>query len=198
MASALLLACTAFQPALLRPTPRAQLSHVRVRMVADVFVVDPSFNLAAGAAIVGTICGGLEDLKDGKGAKLPTWPLFGGAALVFAIFGTFIAFQTATLRFTFDDTSFSLIKADGASVGENIVVGGENRWKYDSFVNYDFLPSEEFPILVYFRETQTPVSAREEAPIVVDQLEGQVHFFPAISNSGQLKRLFIEHKCAKL
>ena len=29
-----------------------------------------------------------------------------------------------------------------------------------------------------------------EAPIVVDSLEGQAHFFPAISNTKQLKRNF--------
>ena len=56
-----------------------------------------------------------------------------------------------------------------------MVVGGENRWKYDTFVNWDFLPSEDFPILVYFRETQTPASSREEVPLVVDELDGQVH-----------------------
>ena len=35
--------------------------------------------------------------------------------------------------------------------GENVVVGGQNRWAYDKFVNYDFFPSESFPILVYFK-----------------------------------------------
>jgi hypothetical protein len=49
-----------------------------------------------------------------------------------------------------------------------------------------------------FRETQTPAASREEAPIVVDNLEGQVHFFPAISNVQQLKQQFQVHKCAKL
>ena len=51
-------------------------------------------------------------------------------------------------------------------------MGGENAWKYDTFVNYDFLPSEDFPILVYFKETQTPFEGRVEAPIVVDDLQG--------------------------
>lgn len=72
------------------------------------------------------------------------------------------------------------MKQDGSTIGENVVVGGENSWKYKSFVNYDFLPSEDFPILVYFKETQTDAAVRVEAPIVVDTLEGQAHFFPAI------------------
>ena len=37
------------------------------------------------------------------------------------------------------------------STGENVVVGGENLWAYKSFVNYDFFPSEQTPILVYFK-----------------------------------------------
>ena len=91
-------------------------------------VIDPSYNLAGGAALLGTLCGGLEDLKDSDGNKLVTAKLFGGAAVVFVLFGAFLAFQTTTLRFTFDDNSFALVKADGASMGENVVVGGENRW----------------------------------------------------------------------
>lgn len=60
------------------------------------------------------------------------------------------------------------------------------------------MPSADFPILVYFREDQTPVENREEVPIVVDNLDGQVHFFPAISNVQELKKGFEEHGCAKL
>ena len=78
------------------------------------------------------------------------------AGIPLALFGLFIAFQTTTLRFTFDDDSFALVKSDLSSTGENVVVGGENDWAYKKFVNYDFFPSESFPILVYFKETQTP------------------------------------------
>ena len=55
--------------------------------------------------------------------------------------------------------------------GENIVVGVANRWAYSTFVNWDFYPSLEFPILVYFKETQTPKPDGSEP--------GQIHFFPA-------------------
>ena len=80
------------------PMPRA----ATPAMDASTFVADANFNLAAGSAILGTICGGLEDLKDGDDKKLPTAPLFGLGAIVFVLFGAFIAFQTSTLRFTFD------------------------------------------------------------------------------------------------
>ena len=69
-------------------------------------------------------------------------------------------------------------------------------------MNWDFLPSEDFPILVYFRETQTPADVREEVPLVVDELDGQVHFFPAISDAQQVRALQFDchvtraHSCA--
>uniref|UniRef100_A0A7S3QJM8 Uncharacterized protein n=1 Tax=Chaetoceros debilis TaxID=122233 RepID=A0A7S3QJM8_9STRA len=159
-------------------------------------LVDPSYNLAIGAFGVGLAGGFLEDVRDEEGEKLLTAKPAGALALLFTVFSLFLAFQTTTLRFGFDDDSFSLVKADGSSMGENVVVGGENKWAYSSFKNWDFLPSSGFPILVYFREDQTPAENREEVPIVVDTLEGQVHFFPAITNVKQLKQGFIDHDCA--
>lgn len=100
----------------------------------DILLIDANFNLAAGSLVVGTICGVLENFK-GITARL-----FGAGAIAFTIFGGFLTFQTSTLRFKFSEDSFALVKADGSSNGENIVVGGENSWKYKSFVNYDFLP----------------------------------------------------------
>lgn len=181
-------------PTVLAP-PRVFTSRTSLSAVE---FVDPSYNLAIGAFGVGLAGGFLEDLRDESGDKLLTAKPFGALALIFTLFAAFLAFQTTTLRFAFDDDSFSLVKADGSSMGENVVVGGENKWKYSSFKNYDFLPSSGFPILVYFKEDQTPVENREDVPIVVDNLEGQVHFFPAISNVEQLKKGFETHGCAKI
>ena len=39
------------------------------------------------------------------------------------------------------------------------MVGGANRWAYNTFVNYETFPKGwDVPILVYFKETQTPES----------------------------------------
>ena len=168
------------------------------QLKASLELIDPSYNLALGAFGLGLTGGFLEDLRKENGDKLPTAKIFGGIALIFTIFSAFLTFQTTTLRFGFDEDSFSLVRSDGSSLGENVVVGGENKWAYSSFKNWDFLPSEDFPILVYFKEDQTPVENREEAPIVVDDLVGQVHFFPAIANSQQLKKGFLTHSCASI
>ena len=112
-------------------------------MIIDpITVVDPSYNLAAGAATLGLAAGVLENFKGATGK------LFGGLAIVFTLIGGFFAYQTATLRFTFDENNFALTSSlDGGKIGKNEIVGGENKWTYKSFLNYDFLPSEEFPIL---------------------------------------------------
>ena len=83
--------------------------------------------------------------------------------------------------------------------GENFVVGGANRWSYDSFVNYDFFPNRGLPILVYFKENQTPREKWEEGPGKLDKKGGgQIHFFPAIANVRQLKEQFALRGCAKI
>eukprot|EP00968_Pinguiococcus_pyrenoidosus_P024687 scaffold4971_cov254-Pinguiococcus_pyrenoidosus.AAC.5 len=79
-------------------------------------------------------------------------------------------------RFLLDTDSFEVLLNAGDELtksGENIVVGGENRWKYSTFTNWKFFPSENVPILVYFKETQT-------------KPEGQIHFFPVVCNGQQL------------
>ena len=156
-------------------------------------LVEQSYNLAAGSAVIGTAFGVAENFK-GNLRKL-----FGAGAIVFTLFGGFVAYQTTTLAFKFDEDSFSLVKADGSSIGENVVVGGENSWRYSSFVNYDFYPSSKFPILVYFKETQTATTARVDAPAIIDDgLEGQAHYFPAIARSDRLIELFEKNNCKHL
>ena len=129
--------------------------------------------------------------------------LLGGfAATLHALLGSLFVVQATRIRFVFDATAFEL-KTVGTGeklndAGENIVVGGANRWAYDTFVNYDFLPSIDVPILVYFKETQTPEEKWNEGPGEFDKIGGgQIHFFPAIANVRQLKEQFELRGCAK-
>jgi len=95
--------------------------------------------------------------------------LSGGFITLLAIL---FAVQASRIRFVFDSDCFELKQGDDLKdSGENFVVGGANRWAYTSFVNWDFFPSLAFPILVYFKETQTPKTDGSEP--------GQIHFFPA-------------------
>ena len=155
-------------------------------------LVDPSYDLAAGSAVMGTLCGVAENFK-GRLARI-----YGALSILLVLFGAFIAFQTTTLRFQFDDDSFSLVKADGSgSIGENVVVGGDNDWKYTSIKNYALWPSSSLPILVYFTEDQTPADSRVDAPEIVKDgiTDSQAHYFPAIARTDQLTSLFEKYNC---
>ena len=158
-------------------------------------LINPSYNLAIGSASLGALG---NFISKSPGLKGPVGKIVGGASVGLLLFGGFLAFQTTSLRFQFSSTHFSLVKADSGKLGDNIVVGGENSWGYDSFVNWDFLPNEDFPILVYFKETQTAKEKWVEAPIVVDSIPGQAHFFPAIANVQELKDNFIRYGCKKI
>ena len=65
---------------------------------------------------------------------------------------------------------------------DNKFVGGDNKWKFDSFVNWEFW-WPNFPVLVYFKETQT-------------KPEGQIHFFPIIFDNEVLYET-MKARCGK-
>ncbi|PSC71883.1 DUF3119 family [Micractinium conductrix] len=97
---------------------------------------------------------------------------------VTGVLGAFLAFQANRVRFVFDDTSLEVLIGPAAKKSDNAFVGGENRWAYDTFVNWEYWwPA--FPVLVYFKETQT-------------KPEGQIHFFPIIMDGKQLYNLMVE------
>lgn len=121
-------------------------------------------------------------------------------------FAAFLADRSSRCRVVFDDGAerFSirdLYKEGSWSYADkfesarerpkNYVVGGSSGWEYDSFVNYDFFPSVDLPVLVYFKEDKTPRRKWTVGPGKYDARDnGMVHFFPAFCDSYQLKREF--------
>ena len=109
------------------------------------------------------------------------WTKSAGAA---GIFGAFLAVQSQRVKFKFDSQSLEVLLGgdepeEMVSSGENVFVGGENKWAFSSFVNWEIFPSPKFPVLVYFKETQT-------------KPEGQVHFFPIIFSFDELYPVMVE------
>ncbi|KAH6761085.1 hypothetical protein C2S52_008212 [Perilla frutescens var. hirtella] len=101
------------------------------------------------------------------------------AAVPIGLLGLLLLVQATRVRFVFDGEALEVKVGDQLQdSGENVFVGGQNRWKYSTFVNWElWWPS--FPILVYFKETQT-------------KPEGQIHFFPVIFNGKQLYNALVE------
>ncbi|KAH9605141.1 hypothetical protein KSS87_015836 [Heliosperma pusillum] len=101
------------------------------------------------------------------------------AAVPVGLLGLLLLVQATRVRFVFDDEALEVkVGSELQESGENVFVGGKNRWKYSSFVNWEFW-WPNFPILVYFKETQT-------------KPEGQIHFFPIIFNGKQLYDTMVE------
>lgn len=99
-------------------------------------------------------------------------------AVPIGLLGSLLAIQTSRVRFVFGSDALEVRVGDEMKETDNKIVGGANRWKYSSFVNWEFwFPS--FPILVYFKETQT-------------KPEGQIHFFPILFNGKQLYDVMVE------
>lgn len=122
---------------------------------------------------------------------------------VFAFLTFYISSKTDSVRFKFDEEAFSLVQKDGSSIGRNPLFpnqgeNGDYRWRYKNIVNYGFLPSSEFPIVLYFKEVEIPEPVRIEPPFYIDSIPGQVHLFPVIGNVVMLDSGFKGHSCKKI
>ncbi|KAI6681672.1 hypothetical protein NL676_035553 [Syzygium grande] len=64
------------------------------------------------------------------------------------LLGLLLLFQTTRVRFVFDNEALEVkVGEELQESGENVFVGGKNRWKYSTFVNWE-LWWPNFPILV--------------------------------------------------
>lgn len=58
------------------------------------------------------------------------------AAGIAGILGAFLAVQATRVKFVFEDDALEVVIGEQKEKTENAFVGGENRWKYDTFVNW--------------------------------------------------------------
>lgn len=127
-------------------------------------VPEPSFNVPLGLLAI-----------SGFSAYEGVTPL----AVLAGILGVFLTFQATRVKFQFEPDALEVVVAGKEDKEtENAFVGGRNRWRYDTFINWE-LWWPGFPILVYFKESQT-------------KPEGQIHFFPVIFNGKQLYDVMVE------
>lgn len=123
--------------------------------------------------------------------------IFGGGFHI--LFAALLWVQTSRVRCVFEKDSFEFYNIKGPGLDlengawlekkpDNYVAATPNRWKYDSIVNYGFFPSEEFPVICYFKETETPEWKWNRWFAAFDSYgRGQPHFFPGICNVRQFK-----------
>jgi len=128
----------------------------------EITVIPPNYNVPIGALSLSAL-------------SLSTGNLF--AAVPLGAIGALLTVQAGRVRFQFDNEALEIKVDKGddklANSRENFVVGGKNRWNYKTFTEWYFIPNKEFPVLMYFKETQT-------SP------QGQSHLFPVIMNGKNL------------
>jgi hypothetical protein len=186
-------------------SPKTKVAKAPPKPVFEKVVIDPDFRVAA----LFLTSGILLDLV--PYAQLTIGPIFTLLGLLFLV-------QTFRIRFVFDEEGAFELKTsssseDLGSSGENRIVGGANRWDTETIINYDFFPKGWIdgpvgPILVYFKETQTPSDSWDEGPGKLandpDKIAsgaaapGQVHFFPAVCNAKQIRDEFDKRNCRKI
>ena len=140
----------------------------------EVTTIESNYNVAIGSAALLAAC-----------AANQNWV----GAVVFGLLTALFFIQTGRVRFTFDDEAMEVfvLKKDDATgetinaSRENFAVGGKNRWKYDTWNEWFFIPSSKFPILFYFNENQTNGPEK-----------GQLHLFPCILNAKQLEDMVVQ------
>jgi hypothetical protein len=174
----------------------------------DYVTIDPDFRVAGLFLTVGIVLDQIPYIQ---------WTL----GLLTTLLGVLFLVQTFRIRFVFDEDNCLELKKTAAlgsdsmeDAGENILVGGANRWPCDSIVNYDFFPKGWIddnpvgPVLVYFKETQTPEETWNEGPgksandpqkiAAGKAVAGQVHFFPTVCNAQQIRAEFEKRGCQKI
>ena len=162
----------------------------------DVIIVAPDYTLGAAFLATGSLMNAIHVPVLG----VPT-----------AILGALFAFQASQVKFVFDDEAMEVrIGEDLMEARENWAVGGENRWKYEYFTNWTFFPANgvdgrtegdfPFPILAYFKETETPEDKWAAGPGQFDKNPGtgQMHFFPCVVDADELAYIWEQKKCARM
>jgi hypothetical protein len=116
------------------------------------------------------------------------------------LFAALLWVQTRRVRCVFEKDAFEFYNIKGPHLDldkgawlqekpANYVAGTPNRWKYDKIINYGFFPSLEFPVICYFKETETPVEQWNKWFAAFDSYGlGQPHFFPGIVDVHEFKR----------
>jgi len=113
------------------------------------------------------------------------------------LFAALLWVQTRRVRCVFEKDGFEFYNIQGPGLDlnkgakltrkpDNYVAGTRNRWNYDSIINYGYFPSKEFPVICYFKETETPEWKWNRWFAAFDSYgRGQPHFFPGICNVQQ-------------
>jgi hypothetical protein len=177
------------------PVAERKVNAFQRAMMKDV-IISPDYFLAWSTALLGPLIWWYHPSYaiDGSPSLIG---VFGGGFHI--LFAALLWVQTMRVRCVFEKDAFEFYNVVGPKLDlengaklvkkpDNYVAGTVNRWKYDSITNYGFFPSEQYPVICYFKETQTPKEKWNRWFAAFDSYgRGQPHFFPGICNVRQFK-----------
>mmetsp|Transcript_24234 Transcript_24234/g.67534 ORF Transcript_24234/g.67534 Transcript_24234/m.67534 type:complete len:260 (-) Transcript_24234:259-1038(-) len=174
----------------LGPVPAVQ------RWMKEDVMIDPSYTLTMAVAALGPLIMWYH----------PSYALDGSPSMIgimggcfHLLFAALLWVQTRRVRCVFERDAFEFYNIKGHKLDldkgarletkpSNYVTGSSNRWRYDSIIHYGFFPSERFPVICYFKETDTPEEQWNRWFAAFDSYgRGQPHFFPGICDVAQFK-----------
>jgi hypothetical protein len=178
-----------------KPVADRNVSWIQRQTMPDV-IIEPSYFLTFAVAILGPLIWWYHPsyAVDGTPSLIG---IFGGGFHV--LFAALLWVQTKRVRCVFEKDAFEFYNIRGPRLDlergaklvkkpNNYVSGTRNRWKYDKITNYGFFPSLDFPVICYFKETETPEEQWDKWFAAFDSYgRGQPHFFPGICNVYQFK-----------
>jgi len=165
------------------------------RQMMDDVIIDPDYYLTWSFALVGALITWYH--PHNADGSLSLIGVAGGAFHM--LFASLLWVQTLRVRLIFEKDSFEFYNIKGPSLDfekgaylerkpDNYVSGTVNRWKYDSIINWGIFPSLEYPVIIYFKETETPKEQWGKWFAAFDSYgNGQPHFFPGLANARQFK-----------
>ncbi|KAL7574932.1 hypothetical protein ACA910_010758 [Epithemia clementina (nom. ined.)] len=185
----------AYKPRSTIPVAKNKVGWIQRQMMDDV-MIDPDYFLTVATALLCPLIIWYHPsyAADGSPSLIG---LSGG--LFHLLFAGLLWVQTRRVRCVFEKDAFEFYNIKGPhldlergahleSKPANYVSGTRNRWKYDSITNWGFFPSEVFPVICYFKETETPEWKWNRWFAAFDSYgRGQPHFFPGICNVAQFK-----------
>ena len=185
----------AFKRTSTAPEPSKKVTAAERRRMAD-RMIDPDYFLTVAVALLCPLIIWYHpsDAADGSPSIIGV-----SGGLFHLLFAALLWIQTRRVRCVFEKDAFEFYNIKGPHLDlerggylerkpDNYVAGTLNRWKYDSITNYGFFPSEEFPVICYFKETETPEWKWNRWFAAFDSYgRGQPHFFPGICNIDQFK-----------
>lgn len=184
------------EPASTKPSASDKRSNWLAKQAMEDVMIDPDYFLAWSTFLLGPLIMWYHPsyYTDGSPSLVG---VCGG--LFHMLFATLLWVQTRRVRCVFEKDGFEFYNIKGHKLDldngarleqkpDNYVSGTRNRWKYDTIINYGFFPSLEYPVICYFKETETPEEQWDKWFAAFDSYgRGQPHFFPGICNARQFK-----------